>query len=261
MGRVVVIAERDRADATRRALDAAGIDADVFVPESETPEGAIAEYREKMQRLAVTGTLAAGVAHDVANLVTVILAQISHGDPASLVAEIRSGLGRLRGIARGLTSFARAPREQTICDLSEIAEEATSMVESTLTSAITVERDLAGPGLAVAHASRVQLLQVAVNLVLNAGQALGSRNDGWIVVRTSAGDDQVSLSVSDNGPGMTPEQQSAAFDPFYTTRTTGSGLGLYVCQHVVASHAGEILIDSRPGQGTRVAVNLPRQPR
>lgn len=257
MGKVVVIADRERADATRRALEDAGIAADIFVPESEDPDEAIAEYREKMQRLAVAGVLAAGVAHDVANLVTVLLAQLGGGDPSANVADIRDGLDRLRGIARGLTTFARAPRERTLCDLSEIADEATTLVEATLTGAITVERDLAPPQTAMVEANRVQLLQVAMNLLLNAAQALGSQRDGWLLVQTSASDHHVSLCISDNGPGMSSDQQGAAFDPFFTTRTTGSGLGLYVCQHVVATYKGEITIDSRAGEGTRVAVRLP----
>jgi signal transduction histidine kinase len=106
----------------------------------------------------------------------------------------------------------------------------------------------------------VQLLQVAVNLLLNAGQALGGQSDGWILVATTSNADEVVLSISDNGPGMTPEQQNAAFDPFFTTRTTGSGLGLYVCQHVVVSHKGSISIESRSGRGTRVSVRLPKRP-
>ncbi|HUH02472.1 MAG TPA: HAMP domain-containing sensor histidine kinase [Kofleriaceae bacterium] len=259
MGRVVVIADRERADATRRALEAAGIAADVFVPESEDPEEAIAEYREKMQRLAVAGMLAAGVAHDVANVVTVLLAQLGEGgDPSANAAEIRAGLDRLWGIARGLTTFARAPRERTLCDLSEIADEATTLVEASLNGAIAVERDFAPPHTARLQANHVRLLQVALNLLLNAGQALGSQPDGWLLVQTTASDRHVSLCVADNGPGMTAEQQAAAFDPFVTTRTSGSGLGLYVCQHVVASYQGDISIDSRAGEGTRVVVRLPR---
>jgi signal transduction histidine kinase len=257
MARVVVIADRERADETRRALAAAGITADVFVPESEDPDEAIAEYREKMQRLAVAGVLAAGVAHDVANLVTVLMAQLAEGDPSTNVVEIRDGLDRLRGIARGLTTFARGPSERTLCDLSEVADEATTLVEAVLHGATTVRRDLAPPQTALVRANRVQLLQVTLNLLLNAGQALGAQRDGWLAVQTTAHDRHVSLQVADNGPGMSSEQQAAAFDPFFTTRTTGSGLGLYVCQHVVASYKGEIRIDSRAGEGTRVTVRLP----
>ncbi|MEZ4386576.1 MAG: ATP-binding protein [Candidatus Krumholzibacteriia bacterium] len=109
-----------------------------------------------------------------------------------------------------------------------------------------------------------QLRQVLINLVTNAAEAISERPDGRIEIRTSAragalpgGGEAVVIEVVDNGVGMTPEQIDRAFDPFYTTKFLGRGLGLAAAQGIARAHLGGIHLCSSPGAGTTVTVALP----
>jgi two-component system NtrC family sensor kinase len=103
-----------------------------------------------------------------------------------------------------------------------------------------------------------EIQQVALNLVLNAAQAI--REAGTIRIVTELGDgDTVVLHVEDDGCGIAPEHLGRIFDPFFTTKGVGegSGLGLGIAHGIVRSHGGEIRVDSQPGRGSRFSVHLP----
>lgn len=264
MTRVVVIADRERAEQAREALSAAGIPCDVHVPESGAPEetaDAVVFYRETMQRLAVAGTLAAGAAHDIANVVTALSVRAALDRPEEAIAEIRAGLDRLRGIAAGLTAFAKPATHSVEVHAAAIAREAAALVGAVLRGGALLEVKTdgeLGPRGARVRVRAGQLTQVIVNLLLNAGQAVARRGGGRVTLSVDADDASVFLRVQDDGDGMSAEQVRSAFEPFVTSRADGSGLGLYVCKHVVEDHGGSIRIDSLPGVGTLVEVALPR---
>lgn len=116
--------------------------------------------------------------------------------------------------------------------------------------------------LPVAPLDGSQMQQVLVNLIKNAMQAM--RRGGELALRTGEGMDGVWVSVEDTGGGISQEQISRVFEPFYTTKKKGSGLGLMIVQRIIRAHGGRIDIDSRLGQGTSVRVWLPlheRKPR
>jgi signal transduction histidine kinase len=101
-----------------------------------------------------------------------------------------------------------------------------------------------------------QVEQLIMNLMLNAAQAckMGGRVDVYL----SSVDRTAVLEVVDQGVGMTSEVRERAFEPFFTTKAKGTGLGLPICRKIVEAHRGTITLDSRPGQGTRVRVELPQ---
>jgi signal transduction histidine kinase len=101
-----------------------------------------------------------------------------------------------------------------------------------------------------------QIKQVLINLILNAAEALAS-NGGIITLRSSQDGQQVCLSVSDNGPGIAPEYQMRLFEPLFTTKTRGLGLGLAISQEIAQRHDGHITAHSTPGRGTTFTVMLP----
>jgi signal transduction histidine kinase len=101
----------------------------------------------------------------------------------------------------------------------------------------------------------VELRQALLNLLLNAIQA---QPEGGSVRITAETDRRwLTLRVADAGPGIAPADLRRVFEPFYTTREKGSGLGLFSVRRIVEAHRGRVLIDSRPGTGTTVTVKLP----
>lgn len=100
-----------------------------------------------------------------------------------------------------------------------------------------------------------QIHQVVLNLLLNAVQSI--EGNGSVTVRVSSQDDCASISVTDTGRGMTPQQLAQIFRPFYTTKPTGTGLGLSLVHRIVDEHDGRIIVTSEPGKGSAFEVKLP----
>jgi len=101
----------------------------------------------------------------------------------------------------------------------------------------------------------VQMQQVLVNLIKNAMQAM--TRGGVLSLETGEGMDGVWVSVCDTGSGISQEQINRIFEPFYTTKTKGSGLGLMIVQRIIREHGGQIGVQSDEGTGTRIKVWLP----
>jgi PAS domain S-box-containing protein len=101
----------------------------------------------------------------------------------------------------------------------------------------------------------IQLRRVFVNLITNAMEAIGA--DGVIRVRLTRRGQRLSISVADNGPGIEPEVERSLFTPFFTTKISGVGLGLFICREIVLAHHGRIVVSSQRGKGTRFTISLP----
>ena len=94
-----------------------------------------------------------------------------------------------------------------------------------------------------------------MNLVINAMQAVGRK--GRIEVAATSGDDSVAVAVRDNGPGIPPEKLVSIFDPYFTTKPEGSGLGLWIAQQIVTAHGGTLKVQNATGQGAVFTMTLP----
>jgi two-component system sporulation sensor kinase B len=105
----------------------------------------------------------------------------------------------------------------------------------------------------------IRVKQVLTNVVKNAVEAAPDR-DGKVLVTLSERDGGVRITVEDNGPGMTAGELEKVFQPFYTNKAQGVGLGMSIVKRLVELHGGEVRIDSRTGRGTTVSVDLPRYP-
>jgi PAS domain S-box-containing protein len=238
------------------------------------------------RKLEGLGLLAGGIAHDFNNLLATILgnAHLSlealpaeHGERAAL-AEIRDAAERGRLLTRQLLSYAgRAPAVRVPVDLAEQVRGVAALVQRSLPARVALRFDLAD-SLAAVEVDPGQLQQVIMNLLRNAADALG-RAGGEIVVRTSltrleraelaglvAGGAlepglYVRLDVADDGCGMDAETRERLFDPFFTSKESGHGLGLPVALGVVRAHGGGIAVESEPGVGTTFRVYLPASSR
>ncbi|MBA3049902.1 ATP-binding protein, partial [Brevundimonas sp.] len=106
---------------------------------------------------------------------------------------------------------------------------------------------------------RIQIQQVALNLIRNAIEAMTGAPRRELEIRVQAEDlDTVRIGVSDTGPGLHPEARARLFQPFFTTKAAGMGIGLSICRTIVEAHGGRIWADDRPGGGTVFSFTLPR---
>lgn len=216
----------------------------------------------RAERLATAGELAASAAHEIRNPLTAISSAVQlmgeaflPGNPRREVADsVMREIDRINQIVEGLLSFARPaePSRETIY-LRQVLEEGMGLVR-TMAGKAGVEMEMAFEAdRDRLEGDRDQLIQVFINLLMNSIQAMPE--GGRLRVRVSR-PRRYRIEVEDSGMGMSAEEMERAFDPFYTTKERGTGLGLPICYGIVRSHGGEIDIESAPGEGTVVRVEL-----
>jgi len=267
-----------------------GIAVSILRGEGGEPGGYVAIFQDvtdvvKMEqelrrssRLAGVGELAASIAHEIRNPLAAIsgsveLLRSGEGeDGARLMDIVLREIGRLDALIRDFLQYARpAPPKLEAVALAGLFEDVVRMLEPSLPPGVRLERE-ADPG-AAALADPTQLRQVLWNLVRNALEAL----DGPGVVRLSAsrvagppqagpadgrkrgaeGPGSVEIVVADTGRGIALADLERIFDPFYTTKPEGTGLGLPTVHRIVESHGGALSVESQTGVGTRFRVRLP----
>jgi signal transduction histidine kinase len=170
---------------------------------------------------------------------------------ATLLAE----LANLKQIVARFSDFAKMPApEMQPVSFNELVSETLKLFEPQLAQARVRAEAALDPGLRPVQADPEQMTRVLRNLILNAIDAMPE--GGTLTVRTMALEGGVRLEVSDTGQGLTPEECSRLFTPYYTTKTHGTGLGLAIVQSVVSDHHGRISVESAPGKGTTFRIEL-----
>ncbi len=223
------------------------------------------------ERLNALTMLAAGVAHEIGNPLNslgihlqLLDRKIKKKASPELAAELlepldiaRSEIKRLDFIVEKFLSAVRPTKPIfESADLNEIVEEAVSFIapeveDRRITTTLSLQ-----PELPLLNLDRDQMKQVIYNLIRNAGQAIGS--DGKLTIRTFADDFNVSIAFADNGSGIPAEKVGKVFDPYFTTKKTGSGLGLLIVHRIIREHGGELEFESEEGEGTEVTIHFPR---
>ena len=166
---------------------------------------------------------------------------------------------RVARIARGLLSFARqSPGDRGLLDLNGVVEDTLLLLEKQVSKeGILVRRSLA-PDLPPMQGDPNALQQVVLNLLTNARDAMADGGEIRIETGTVAGrPGWLRLVVADNGPGIPLDRLPKIFDPFYTTKAQGTGLGLSVSYGIVREHQGTIDVQSQPGKGTTFTLTFP----
>ena len=222
---------------------------------------------ERAQLLATVGELASGVAHEIKNPVV----GISNGldlvrrrvppDPAvePIMDEMARQLTRIEGAVRDLLTFAR-PAAPTLvpADANEIVRRAARLVLPAAEHAgVRIDFRLA-PALPELQVDDEQIRQALVNLMMNAVQATAA--GGHVTVSTRVRDGAPEIEVRDDGRGITPADLAHIFKPFFTTRHSGTGLGLPISRDIVERHGGRIEVHSNVGRGSTFTVVLPATP-
>jgi len=234
------------------------------------------------QKLESLGVLAGGIAHDFNNILTIILANASfarlqtHHQPDldQRLRQIGDASRRAADLCQRMLAYAGKSRlSLSSLDLSALVRDTEQLLHLSISKKTRLQLDLAS-GLAPVEADATQLRQVLMNLVINASESLEERA-GSVRVRTGtaqldaaaiaamlhASDAApglfVTLEVTDEGCGMSAETLMKIFDPFYTTKFTGRGLGLAVVHGIFRTHKGALLVESTPGRGSSFRLHLP----
>ncbi|MDD5307962.1 MAG: PAS domain-containing protein [Deltaproteobacteria bacterium] len=231
------------------------------------------EEAAKAQRLEALGVLAGGIAHDFNNILSAIMGNISlaklrlRGDPAALerLDEAERACPRARDLTRHLLTFAKGGAPQkTVVSIRRLLDDSAefALSGSTCNVAMDIETDLLP-----AEVDGSQISQVVQNLVINAAQAMPRGGTILVSARNAvvepggplplAPGRYVEVAVTDFGQGIAPEHLARIFDPYFTTKEHGTGLGLATTYSIIKRHDGHVLAESRPGAGTTFRFFLP----
>ncbi|MBD3167028.1 PAS domain S-box protein [bacterium] len=229
-------------------------------------------------RLEATATLAGGLAHDINNLMASVMGNAQllqldlRNDETAMkkLTTIGRAAKRAGDLMKQLLAFAREGKYQSqIIDLNESIQDTLTYAKKSLPASLKIEQEL-DRTLWKVEADPPQMSQMLMNLLSNAADATGE--EGSILIRTGnlalpkqgrkCGRDlpagaYVQFEIIDNGSGMDEETIQRAFEPFFSTKFQGRGLGLAAVYGIVENHGGYIQINSRPGKGTAVCVFLP----
>jgi signal transduction histidine kinase len=226
-----------------------------------------AQYQQRLsesEHLASVGQLAASLAHEIKNplagisgAIQILGSGLEAGHPhKEIITEALHQIDRLDAAVKDLLVYARPkPPSSTRQSLDAIIERVLILLreEPAFRSVRVHCKGLDGDHQIVVDEAQMQ--QVLTNLLLNAAHAC--ENDGEIVCRVRRLMSTVRIIIEDTGKGMPPEVLARVFEPFYTTKARGTGLGLPICRRIVEAHGGTIDIQSVVGRGTRVVVELP----
>lgn len=269
----LIVAKRKEAESSLRQANAALLEQ---MAQRERAEESLRSTRAELARvgrLTTVGELTASIAHEVnqplAAIVTNAEACIAWLDPENLnldearaTAE-RAALGATRAsevIRRIRSLISNEPIEKIPLQMNDLIKEILDLVSHQAEDCDVSVRDDLEPGLTPVPGDRIQLQQVILNLLTNAIEATSRVADRArrIVVRTKelpSGD--VELTVTDTGTGISEQSMGKLFDPFFTTRSTGIGLGLSISRSIVEAHGGRIWAESVLGKGSEFHVTVP----
>jgi signal transduction histidine kinase len=219
----------------------------------------------RSERLAAIGRMAAHIAHEVRNPLASIglnaelleeeLASSPEG--ARLSRAIQGEVDRLTALTEEYLRFARLPSPKLERhDLGAVLAALLEFIgEEVALRGVTVRAEVP-PGLPALDLDENQLRQAFLNLCRNAVEALGA--GGTLSIRAVPGPEAVEVTIADTGPGIAAEHRARIFEPFFSTKEHGTGLGLALTQHIVTAHGGTIEVESEVGRGTTFRLRLPR---
>jgi PAS domain S-box-containing protein len=225
------------------------------------------------ERIAALQLLAAGVAHEIGNPLNSLtihlqllerrLRKLPEQERDQFTQPLTIAQEEIKRLDTIVTQFLRAirpaPLHRAPRDLNSLVRDTAAFLQPELKSRnILLELDLA-PGLPVLDVDEDQLKQAFYNIIKNASEAM--KQGGLLKIRTSADGEWINVTFADTGGGMTQETMARVFEPYFTTKKTGSGLGLMITQRIVRAHGGEVVLESDPGRGLRLTIRLPRHDR
>ena len=222
-------------------------------------------------RVASMGELAASIAHELNQPLTAILSNaqvaqrllergnLDHQELESILADIVSDDRRAGSVIRRLRAFVRKDEAQrSFVDMNAVVEDVAGLVRSDAIFRNVALAVALAPRLPLVVGDRIQLQQVVLNLVLNGLDAMKDAVERHLLVTTSADEENgVSVMVSDHGPGVAERDLQRIFEPFYTTKAHGLGMGLAIARSLVESHGGRLRVENNKNDGATFTFTIP----
>ncbi|MBC7946284.1 MAG: PAS domain S-box protein [Chitinophagaceae bacterium] len=248
---------------------------------AEEEKLALEQQFQQTQKLESLGVLAGGIAHDFNNILAIIvgycgLTKMDYEDAEKHIPEIEKAAERAAALCRQMLAYAgKASLTQTQVNTPMLIDEMVSMLKTTIKQNVVIKPEL-GTDIPFIMGDASQIRQVVMNLIINAAEAIGDA-DGEIDVKLAKAEIKTGQSekdhlgmiipagryicfeVTDNGCGMDEDTRRKIFEPFYTTKFTGRGLGMSAVLGIIKAHNGALQLESRLGHGTVFKVYLPVQ--
>lgn len=234
----------------------------VSIVQDVSAEKSFQTQLQRADRLAAVGEMAAGIAHETNNALTAIFGQMENVDQLDeeglrrALSRVEQQARRIADIVQGVLGFARPrPLRTEPVDLVSITQQTVELIKHELQQvALETRYD---PDLPPALADRQQVQQVLLNLLTNALQAMSGQPRMRLSVSVTGIDDRLAVRVADSGPGIAADVLPRIFDPFFSTKASGTGLGLSVSYAIARAHGGELTVTSETGKGTTFTLVLP----
>jgi C4-dicarboxylate-specific signal transduction histidine kinase len=229
-----------------------------------------------LDRVATIGLLAASIAHEIKQPISATVTNaeaalrwLDHRPPD--LEEVRQALHRIvkegdhasQVVNRIRALIKKAPPRKDCLEINEAIREVIELTRGEAAkNGVSMKTELAD-GLPLVQGDRVQLQQVVVNLIINAIEAMCAASEGAreLLINTEKADSRsVLVVVRDSGPGLPPEPLERLFEPFYTTKSSGLGLGLSICRLIVEEHGGRFWASPNPSRGAVFQFTVPAHP-
>ncbi len=257
-----------------------GINADITSQKRSEEEKRILEQQlQHTQKIESLGVLAGGIAHDFNNILAIImgncsLAAMDDKNAGKYIPEIEKASERAAALCRQMLAYAgKTSLTQTQINSTMLVDEMISMLQSTIKKNVVIKPDL-GTDIPLIMGDASQIRQVVMNLIINAAEAIGDAEGkiDVLLAKVEIKAEQpeadhygmiipvgryICFEVTDNGCGMDEATKRRIFEPFYTTKFTGRGLGMSAVLGIIKAHNGALQFESRLGYGTTFKVYLP----
>jgi signal transduction histidine kinase len=249
-------------------------DAKLLAATFNTLTDSIARFQREAahrERLSALGRLSTVIAHEIRNPLMIIKAslrtlaseRVGRDEMRQALIDVDEEVVRLNRVVNDVLDFARPIRfDYAPADLNDLcADVADATRAGHEEMRVTIERD---PALGSVVTDAERLRTALVNILTNARHAVGARSTAPVAQRsddititTHHATDAFAITVRDRGVGVKPDDLTRVFDPYFTTKRTGSGLGLAIAKNIIEGMGGTITLESRPGEGTEIRIDLP----